>query len=453
MMKFIQKFCLVLIVVTLVGSTARADEVVDWNQTLFRAALVAGTTPLVTTRVAAIVQAAVFDAVNGIERRYTPIHVPPAGPAGASRDAAAAKAAYTALVALYPLPSPPIPANLTALKNMLDARLAVSMAIISARDGRAAAASGAQWGETVANAILAWRSTDHFTDMVTPFMGGTDVGNWRPTPPGNLPGSGPQFAYMTTWVIDTHSQFRPAGPAALTSTRYTTDFNETKTMGSLTSTARTPDQTVFSWFWASSTSNYIWNNVAAALLGRKDDEDRGWKDDEDRGESADDPRPNHRSGTLENARLFALLNLAMADAAIGCWDAKYWYWRGAWRPITAIRLADTDGNPATIADPGWSPLFATPAHPEYPSGHSCVSGAAGVVLADYFGEKTHFTASSDTMPGVMRSFKSFSSALEEVKNARIFAGIHFRLATDDGQALGRSVAEDVLEHGLQPVAH
>jgi hypothetical protein len=206
-------------------------------------------------------------------------------------------------------------------------------------------------------------------------------------------------------------------------------------MGSATSSTRTPDQTVASWFWASSTATYIWNNVALSLL----DHDNG---DLDQG--------SQRGGSslLAHAHLLAVLDVAMADAGIGCWDAKYFY--VFWRPVTAIPLADTDGNPATVKDSGWSPLFATPAHPEYPSGHSCVSGAAGVVLADEFGEHAHFTADSDTMLGVTRSFKSFSSALEEVKNARIFAGIHFRSATEDGQKLGQDVAEFVLQNVAQP---
>ena len=162
-----------------------------------------------------------------------------------------------------------------------------------------------------------------------------------------------------------------------------------------------------------------------------------------------DRRDQHHTSTLESARLLALLNLAIADAAIGCWEAKYTY--VFWRPVTAIPLAETDGNPATTPDPTWMPLFATPAHPEYPSGHSCVSGAAGVILANYFGERTRFSVESDVMPGVVRSFDSFSTALEEVKNARIFAGIHFRSATNDGQTLGVSVAEYVLENAVQPL--
>ena len=403
-----------------------ADEITNWNQMLFRAGLVGGTTPLVITRVAAIVQAAVFDAMNGIDRRYTPIHVPPAGPAGASRDAAAVQAAYATLVQLYPLQ-----------KSTLDARLAVSLTSIGARESSAAIASGIAWGQTVADAILAWRSTDGFTPPPPPFLGGMGVGMWRPTPPAFAPGAGPQFAYMTPWVIGAPAQFRPAGPPAQTSARYAADFNETKTMGSLSSSTRTSDQTIFAWFWASSTASYLWNNVALSLIERTQRESDG------------DSRDQHRSSTLENARLLALLNLAIADAAIGCWDAKYTY--VFWRPVTAIPLAATDSNPATTADPAWMPLFATPAHPEYPSGHSCVSGAAGVVLGNHFGERIRFHVTSDVMPGVVRQFDSFSAALEEVKNARVFAGIHFRSATNDGQTLGASVGEYVLNNAMQPI--
>ena len=247
---------------------------------------------------------------------------------------------------------------------------------------------------------------------------------------------------MTPWAIQAPSQFRPAGPPALTSDRYAADFNETKTMGRATSTTRTPDQTVASWFWNSSTASYLWNNVALSLLehdsrdGDQDNDGGGWHE---RGGSS----------LLAHARLLALLDVAIADAGIGCWDAKYTY--VSWRPITAITLADTDGNPATEKDAGWLPLFATPAHPEYPSGHSCVTGAAAVVLAAAFGEHAHFTVDSDVMLGVTRSFKSFSSAVEEVKNARIFAGIHFRSATDDGQQLGQDVAEFVLANVALPV--
>jgi len=357
------------------------------------------------------------------------VHVPAAGPAGASRRAAAVEAAYTALVALYP-----------TQKSTFDARLAVSLTAIASdpHETSAGITSGIAWGKTAANGILDWRATDGFTPAPAPFLGGSAVGEWRPTPPGFLSGAGPQFAYMTPWAISAPSQFRPGGPPALTSSRYTADFNETKSMGSISSPIRTADQTIYAWFWAASTATYLWNQVADSLLL-------------ERGEGDDDSgRAGERHNSLlENARVLALLDLAMADAAIACWEAKYYY--VFWRPVTAIPLADTDGNPDTTADASWMPLFATPAHPEYPSGHSTVSGAAAVVLASFFGEKRHFTMDNDLLIGVTRSFRSFTQALDEVKNARIFAGIHFRSACDDGQTTGIQVANFVLDNALLPV--
>ena len=430
-MRLLKGICLLVLgLMKLFGtpSIARADDVTDWNQHMLRAGTVGGTSPIVMSRVAAIVQASVFDAVNGIDRKYAPVHVPPAGPADASRRAAAVEAAYTALVALYP-----------AQKSIFDARLAVSLTAIASdpHETSVGIASGIAWGQTAANGILSWRATDGFAPAPPPFVGGTAVGEWRPTPPGLLPGAGPQFAYMTPWSIAAPSQFRPGGPPALTSARYAADFNETKTMGSISSSTRTADQTIYAWFWAASTATYLWNNVADSLIERGDEDDDSGRWGEG------------RNSLLENARVLALLDLAMADAGIACWEAKYHY--VFWRPVTAIPLADTDGNPATSADPSWAPLFATPAHPEYPSGHSTVSGAAAVVLASFFGEKKHFTMDNDLLIGVTRSFQSFTQALDEVKNARIFAGIHFRSACDDGQATGIQVANWVLDNALLPV--
>ncbi|PYK61826.1 MAG: hypothetical protein DME21_08080 [Verrucomicrobia bacterium] len=150
---------------------------------------------------------------------------------------------------------------------------------------------------------------------------------------------------------------------------------------------------------------------------------------------------------LEKSRLLALLNMALADAAIACWDAKYTY--VFWRPVTAIPLGATDGNPATVEDSSWTPFIVTPAHPEYPSGHSTTSGAAAVVLADFFGEESLLSFDSDVTIGVTRSFTSFSAALDEIKDARINGGIHFRSACNDGQTTGQQVANYILDHSLQ----
>lgn len=431
-MKKIIRFCFALVAVTsgLVIS-ARADEVTDWNEALFRAALLARDNPLATTRTAAIVQAAVFDTLNSFDRRYTPVHFHQPAPADASRRAAVVQAAYATLANLYP-----------SEQGMLSARRTVSLASLASDRGREnewSIAAGIEWGQKVADEILAWRSSDGLLRALPPFLGGSEPGMWRPVAPGFVPAVGQQFALMTPWAMSSPSQFRPAGPPALTSARYTADFNEVKVMGSASSAARTSDQTVYALFW-NSTGSYYWNHIALSLIERND-ESREYL-------SQQETSSRHQDKMLNTARLLAALNIAMADAGIACWDAKFAF--SFWRPVTAISAAATDGNPATIAEPNWTPLLTTPPFQDYPSGHSCASGAAGTVLSEYFGEKTHFSVDSDGLPAVKRTFRSFSEALEEVNNARVFGGIHFRSACEDGQAVGAKVANHVLRHSLQP---
>ena len=283
------------------------------------------------------------------------------------------------------------------------------------------------------------------------------IGLNLPAPGTSVPSAGYlQLSTITPWTIDLTSlilQFRPDAPPSLTSAAYTRDFNEVKKLGSFSSRIRTADRTIASLFWNSTSASYLWNGVALRLLEareRDEDDDDGhdWDGDDDGNRWHRARRGSHGS-LLQNARLFGRLNIAMSDAMIGCWDAKYFY--AYWRPVTAIHLAADDGNPLTDPDTSWSPLFTTPSHPEYPSGHSCLSGAAGAVLADEFGERTRFTVESDTMIGVIRSFRSFRAALEEVKNARIFAGIHFRTACDVGSQLGANIARFILENKFQRI--
>ena len=407
--------CLILLTVCVFSRTLYADEITDWNGHLMGALRTANTGPYDASRIAAIVHVAVFDAVNGIDRRYAPYRVEPAAERGASRRAAAIQAAYVTLVALFP-----------AQKIVLDAKRAVSLETLSkdkAHSQRESIVLGIAWGQKVADAILEWRSTDGFAAPTPPFLGGLNAGQWRPTPPANAPGLGVQFATMTPWVIASPSRFRPQGPPALNSLAYTADFNEVKTLGSISSTTRTADQTLAAFFWNSTTVAYFWDTVAVSLSARR------------------------RLPLLENARVLALLNVAMADAAIGCIDTKYAF--EFWRPITAINLAADDGNPDTIADPVWQPLFATPPHPDYVSTASCLGAAAATVLAKVFGERTTFTVKSDVMLGVSRRFRSFTDAIEDVKDARVAAGIHFRTAGNVGQAMGNQIAEYVLEHSFR----
>jgi hypothetical protein len=406
-MKTVLQLSLVLIAGT---AAMRADEVTDWNRILLDATLVtvpAPTPGIVATRVAAIVQAAVFDAVNGIERRFTPIHVLPAAPPGASQRAAAVQAAYASLVLLYP-----------SQAATLSQKRAVSLDGIAsgaAAEHSQSIARGIEWGQTVADAIWAWRSTDGFLNAPPPFTGGLAPGQWRPTPPGFAPGLVPQLAHVTPWVINFPAQFRPGPPPALTSALYAAEFNEVKSLGSAGSAVRTPDQTLSARFWQSANPAVFWDAVATSIGAQ-------------------------RHLTLsENARLLALINIASADAGIACWDAKYFY--NFWRPITAIQLGDTDGNADTTADPNWQPLLTTPPYPEYVSGHLSTSSAAVRLLSNYFGDNTPINVDSLGMPGVVRSFASFSAALDELRSARIWAGFHFRTADNEGQKLGTAVAD------------
>ena len=387
---------LVAVLPLAMAGAVRADEVTDWHEHMLAAL---GANPVVGSRDAALVSAAVFDAVNGIERRYAPIHVPAAAPRGASKRAAAVQAAYRILVTRFP-----------AQTAGLDTKRAASLAAIG--DGESKR-RGVAWGQTVAEAILAWRSTDGFTPTPPAYVGGDAPGQWRPTPTAFASGAVPQFATMTPWGIQSPDQFRPAGPPALDSPQYLADYDEVRTMGSETSALRTDDETDACLFMNSTSPNHLWNR-AAIDLGAAQGTDLS-----------------------ENAHLLATLNLAIADALIACWDAKYEF--EFWRPVTAIRLAD---------DPEWTPLFATPAHPEYTSGHSSASSAAATVLADYFGEETPFMLQSPAAPGWIRIYPSFSAAVDEVTDARVFAGIHFRAACEDGAVLGSEVAAFILENRM-----
>ena len=388
------------------AGAVRADEVTDWHEHMLVALGKAGLRPPVSTREAALVSSAVFDSVNGIELRYTPIFVAPGAPRGASKRAAAVQAAYVILLARFPAQADDFVAKRTA-----------SLAAIG-EEGESMR-RGINWGQKVADKILLWRSMDGFSPPPPPYWGSLEEGKWRPTPPAFAPGLLPQLATMTPWAMRSPDQFRPAGPPALGSARYLADFNEVKLMGSANSPLRTEDETELCRFAADTSGTYVWNRLAIDLAAED-----GYE-------------------LSENAKLLATLNLAMADSVIACWDAKYHF--ELWRPITAIRLedADGDGNPD---DPGWTPLISTPPHPEYTSGHSSNYGAAATVLAAYFGEDTPFFLESQADPTRVRFYPNFSAAIDEVAKARVYAGIHFRTACDDAVAASSAIADYVMEN-------
>lgn len=396
---------------------APPDPVLEWINIMNATVLADGTSPFITSRLSAMVSASVFDAVNGIDPRFQPLHVVPNAPDGASQRAAAIQAAFAILAHAYPAQ---VPALTTQLK--------ASLAALGLTESAQAISDGVAWGQTVADAIWAWRLTDGSAPPPPPFEGvlgivGTPaaVGYWRPTPPLNAPGAGTQLATMTPWVLVRASQFRLPPPYTLGSAQYAADLNETKTMGAFAGSPRTADQSELALFWQSNTP-LTWDRVAAQISA-------------ERGLSFQ-----------ENAHLFALLNVTMADAVIACWDSKYRY--SFWRPITAIR----EGLTPADADPTWEPWLdffkaGTPAFPEYPSAHASISGSAAVILASFFGDNTSFTVTSESRPGT-RAFSSFSSAVSEIADARVFGGIHFRTSCVLGNVLGSNVANFISTHAM-----
>jgi len=396
-------------------SAASADAVTDWNTTMIEAQTIAKVPGPAGARQGAIVEASVFDAANGIRPRFRAIHVRPSAPRFASRDAAAIAAAHEALLTLMPDQAP-----------LFNAQFAASLATL--HGSRRSIDAGLRWGTRVADEITAWRADDGSSTILPPYVIGTAPGDWQPTPPAFV--TTPAFreaAVTQPFGLRSPSQFRPAGPPALTSRRYAAAFNEEKAFGSLTSTVRTPAQTQTALFWASDGPGALWNRVALQLLAR------------------------HHVSLLGEARVLALVNMAMCDGAIAVWDAKNFF--DTWRPITAIRAASSDGNAATSPDPTWEPLITTPPFQEYPSGHAGVSSSAANMLASFFGARTSFTVVSPAFPGEARHFRSFSAATHDVADARTFAGIHFRVASNDAIGIGRNVARYLRRTMLRPRAH
>jgi membrane-associated phospholipid phosphatase len=282
---------------------------------------------------------------------------------------------------------------------------------------------GLALGEKAAATILDGRSNDGSSATV-PYIPSSEPGKWRRTPPYFRPPEFPHWARVKPFAMESARQFRPSGPSPLSSAPWISDFNSTKQLGGKNSPARTADQTQAAKFWSdfsyTCTPPGHWNEIASGVATKRN------------------------LSFMGTARLFAMLNVAMADAAIACWDAKYAY--NHVRPVTAIRAAEAGARSETIADPAWEPLLHTPAHPEYPSGHSAFSGAAAAILAQFFEtDEIAFEIGSDSLPGVTRSFRSFTQAAEEIGMSRIYGGIHYPSSDRDGRKLGAAVAGQVIK--------
>jgi hypothetical protein len=400
---------------TLLAVTAHADVVLDWNEVALDAIRTDRTNPPRATRNLAIVHTSVFDAVNGILGGFDPYAVTTAAPAGASAEAAAAAAAHRALVAVYP-----------AQQAAFDAALATSLAAIP--DG-VAKADGIDWGEQVADEILALRSTDGAGAVVA--YGTPEGANWWiPTPPAFAAALLPQWPYVRPWTMTSGKQFRVPAPPAPNSSEYMRAFREVQLLGRVDSALRSADQTQIALFWndgpGTATPPGHWQAIAQGLSAE------------------------HHLTLAQNARLFALLSMTQADAAIVSWDNKYYY--GQWRPVTAIQQAEHDGNPDTVADPGWGSFIGTPPFPTYTSGHSTFSGSSSRLLAHFLGtDVIAFDATSDGLPGVTRSYTSLAQAAEEAGQSRIYGGIHWQYDNQHGLSSGRALADHAFFNFLQPV--
>jgi membrane-associated phospholipid phosphatase len=388
------------------------QPVIDWNQALLSIVSTPGAQPanVQPTRNFAILHAAIYDAVNSIDRTHEPYLIAVRAPRDASETAAADAAARTALVGLYP-------SQETAIDAVYTAELA-KVADGPAKD------KGVLLGQQVAGDLLAIRANDGSNLSPPPFVAGTNPGDYQPTPPNFATPVFTTWGQVTPFVLESGDQFRPEPPPPLTSDDYAEAINEVQALGSATSTIRTAEQTQIGQFWSPPIQNF-WNQIAQTVALA------------------------HHSDLPTTARLFAALNLSFADSAIAFYDAKYTY--RLWRPVTAIRLADTDGNPDTVADPNWLPLAGnTAADPSYPGAHSTISAAGAKVLTSFYGDNQNFSVTSPALPGVTRSFTQFSAAAEEAGLSRLFAGQHTRIDHVAGVALGHEVAGFVLHNALLP---
>lgn len=394
---------------TAVAAPPPPDTVVKWNEYAVNALIVTALQPpTVSALHLAMVHGAVYDAVNAIDGGYEPYLVSPKAKKSYSKDAAAATAAFKVLVNI-------VPTQAAALQPLYDSTLA------AIHDGPAKT-GGIRVGERAAAAMIKARADDGRYGPPG-FPVGTEPGEWRPTPTLFLNDPAAWVADVEPFLLKSTSQFRSKEPAELTSARYTRDFNEVKSIGSAASTTRTSEQTDIAKFWADH-GIALWSRMFRQISDTED------------------------LSVVENARLLAMLYLTSADAVINCWNDKGYY--GSWRPVTAIREATSDGNPKTAPDTGWLPLIETPPFPEYPAGHGCATSSIVRTLQRFFGTDQMDFGTESAYSKTTRTFTSFSEALEEVIDARVYSGIHFRTADERGAVLGRKVANYARQHFFEP---
>jgi hypothetical protein len=387
---------------------AGADVVVDWNRILV--ATIGTQNPFAQARYAAIAQLAVFEAVNACSPRYEPYLGTVPAPAGASPEAAAVAAAHTVLRTYFP-----------SAAAALDGARTGSLAAIP--DGQPKY-DGIGVGEAVAAALIQERANDGATPPATFLPASSEPGVWQPTPPLFGPGILLHWRNLTLFGLNSSDQYRSDPPPSLTSGEYARDYREVMLRGSATTTDRPQDRTDVARFFAAASAVYAWNAAAQQV--------------------------SEASGLslAENARAFALLNMAISDALVACMETKYHYL--LWRPVTAIRAGDLDGNPETPGDPAWTPLITTPTFPSYPSAHASASYAARRVAESVFDDDHAFTLTHPAVPGVTLHYSTFRDLTDDIDDARVYGGIHFRFDQQAGGRQGRQVGRFIYEHHLRP---
>jgi membrane-associated phospholipid phosphatase len=389
-------------------SPGSGQSVVDWNRELITILGTAGAQPATVhpTRSFAILQAAEYDAVVSITHAAPPYLFLVPAPRGARPDAAADQAAHDVLATLYP-----------AQKSGLDQMLAGELAAIPDTPGKQ---QGIQVGASVAKLLVDLRSSDGSAVIPPPFVPGTEPGDYRPTPPNFAAPVFTNWGTITPFVLRSGQQFRPPAPPPITGPAYAHALNQVKSLGQDTSTTRTADQTTQAQFWGASPIWNVWNQIAQKLTVAR------------------------HASLQRTATVFENLDLTLADATIALYDAKYHYL--LWRPVTAIQLGNTIGNPGITGDPTWLPLAVTAPDPSYPGAHATISEAAATVLAAFYGDHQHLAVTSDGDPGVTRSFGSFQAAANEATLSRLYAGQHTMIDLVAGQHLGHHVAQFALNH-------
>jgi membrane-associated phospholipid phosphatase len=409
--------CMLMATLLFGPAVAKADPVLDWNVIAVDTAVANGQNPFAQARFGAIVQVAVFEAVNAITGDYRPYLGSIVAPHGASANAAAIEAAYRVLSTYFPHSAPTLdPARSSSLASIPDGQAKID---------------GIATGEAAANALIALRANDGSSPAQFKTPGPPVPGEWQATvscPMENGIASGIAFQWqnITPFGIRSAKEFLLEPPPALASNKYAKAYNEVMTVGSLDSTERPPDRSDVATYYAATSPTQAFNQAAVQVAQEQ------------------------RRSLSENARALALINIAISDSLVASFLNKYHY--NFWRPETAIRAGDTDGNRKTEPDPNYVPFIVTPCFPSYPSNHGSASNAAAAVMRRLYGEAGHsMTLSNPAVPTIVLQYTSFRQITNDISDARVYGGIHFRTDQDAGALLGLAVGKAVYKHNLRPV--